>query len=223
MVDQEHMKKLLAGMEALTEGGGDILNTVFVKHSTYTAPAGADKVIAKDSTDEGLSDIVKKVTSGFGGEAKDGIDPTNPKGDGKGENRDGDDTGGLGGTQGKRQAFEDGEEKDGIDPTQKSATTLNLNTGKDNIPPDGKSQKISTSIPKVIGEDQFDDDEAEILKRLISEMDKIQEATKEDIGDEFDDSEILDLDIDLSESAEDELIEDIDLELSNLDEELELD
>jgi len=208
LTDAEYHKKLIEGAQ---------LNTAQVQMGTYTAPADADKLIAKDSTADNLSDIITKVTDGFGGEAVKGnvegevakVPAGAPaKGDANGGDLNPSDLG-TNKSAGK-QTFEKGEGEEGQKPTVQNPAQTTPNTGKDALPPDsGKSNKI------VVGEDVIDENETEILEKLIAEMSKIEDSIVENFGDEFDDGEDLDLDIDISESED--LDEDIDLEFSDVD------
>lgn len=145
---------------------------------TYVAPAGADEIIKKKSTDDGLNDIIEKVTGGYSGDASKGSDPGKPKMPGEAT---------KGADANVPSTYpEKGEGTPGKDPEGPSSTT--------------KTYPME-SEEEIFGENaDFDVNESKILQKLIEEIDKTENSILDEmVSDEFDDSYDLDLDVDLLE------------------------
>lgn len=202
MTDSDYMEHLAESVKSR--------NSVLIKMGKYMAPAGAEKIVSNKSSDDGLSDVISKVTDGFGGEGKMTKDP------GKAEDPDGKDdaTPGDDGIDKNKRTFEKGDAKEGGDVTSKPEKETNVNSGKDSIPPkDGKSNKINMTYEE---DDLFDSNESEILNKLISEIDEMEKNITNEMIDEFDDKDsVLDLDIDPKELKE--VADDLELDFDDLD------
>jgi len=168
---------------------------------TYTAPAGANEIISKRSTDEGLEDIINKVVGGFAGDASKGSDPGKPFNPG--------------------EANKGGEANSPTSIPEKGEGTLGSNpenpkSNKKTVPMESKIDKYSSDL--LDENNMFDENESKILQKLIEEIDKTEMSILDEmVSDEFDDNdESIDFDIN-SEDYADEYGEDEDLEISDPD------
>src|SRR3990172_8514922 len=160
----------------LLKESGPILSTPGVPMDKYSTMV--DPIISKPSSTDGLSDIIGMITKGFGGEGKAGNTPTQEptKPVDKGEGEDGADV------PAPELEVQKGEGKAGDTPEFKAEDELELNTGAENTPAD-----VSTPLKL---KEVFNEDEAEILSRLIQEMEKIQETSfNENALEEFEDTD----------------------------------
>lgn len=159
---------------------------------SYIAPAGADEILSKKSTDEGLDDIVAKITGGFAGDASAGKDPGKPSNPGEYV---------KGNAPGSLKDIAKGEYEIGIDPKNPASS-------KKTVPMENDLFDANESIilQKLI--EEIEKSETSILDEMTA--------------DEFDDSEtdLEDLDIDLLEMDDvdfDDLDDDADLDLNDPD------
>ncbi|MHA1815770.1 MAG: hypothetical protein ACTSX1_07175, partial [Candidatus Heimdallarchaeaceae archaeon] len=123
------------------------------------------------------------------------------------------------GTNGSVQDFEKGEGKEGNKPSVskgKKELDQNKNANDLKVGEDETTKKVKTEeeTEEEIDKALFNEDEAEILNRLIEEMETIEQMIENEDTDEFDDVDVLDIDL----KEEEDIDEDDDLGLDFEDE-----
>ena len=159
--------------------------------ASYKAVAGADDIISKKSTDEGLSDIIDKITGGFAGDANKGSDPGKPMHPGEAV---------------------DGQSVDNPSMSPNKGETI------DGSEPMSPKSDVKT-VPMEGNDFNFDPNESKILSKLIEEIERNEKSLLDEITTDESDDSTLELDESLEEMEDltDDEMDDLDLEIYDLD------